>query len=103
MTDTLTVILDDAVAGTVSRLQGGRLRFEYDDGYRATPSATPLSVSMPKSVRTHSDGAMTPWLWGLLPDNEAVLARRARDFHTSASPIALLSTPIGHDCAGAAS
>jgi len=101
MTDTLTVILDDAVAGTVSRLQGGRLRFDYDDAYRAIPSATPLSVSMPKSVRTHSDGVITPWLWGLLPDNEAVLARWARDFHTSASPFALLSTPIGHDCAGA--
>jgi HipA-like protein len=99
MTDTLTVILDDAVAGTVSRLQGGRLRFDYDDAYRAIPSATSLSVSMPKLVRTHSDGVITPWLWGLLPDNEAVLARWARDFHTSASPFALLSTPIGHDCA----
>lgn len=101
MTETLTVILDDAVAGIVSRLQGGRLRFDYDEAYRAMPSATPLSVSMPKSVRTHSDGAISPWLWGLLPDNEAVLARWARDFHTSASPFALLCTPIGHDCAGA--
>jgi serine/threonine-protein kinase HipA len=101
MTDTLTVILDDAVAGTITRLQGGRLRFDYDDAYRASPSATPLSVSMPKSVRTHSDSAVSPWLWGLLPDNEAVLARWARNFHTSASPFALLCTPIGHDCAGA--
>ena len=101
MTDTLTVILDDAVAGTITRLKGARLRFDYDDTYRALPSATPLSVSMPKSVSTHSDVTITPWLWGLLPDNEAVLARWARDFHTSASPFALLSTPIGHDCAGA--
>jgi serine/threonine-protein kinase HipA len=101
MTDTLTVILDDAIAGTITRLSGGRLRFDYDDGYRALPSATPLSVSMPKSVRTYSDGTISPWLWGLLPDNDAVLARWARDFHTSASPFALLSTPIGHDCAGA--
>jgi HipA-like protein len=101
MTDTLTIILDNAAAGTVSRLGGGRLRFDYDDSYRAIPSATPLSVSMPKPVRTNSDGVINPWLWGLLPDNEAVLARWARDFHTSASPFALLSTPIGHDCAGA--
>ena len=101
MTETLTVILDDAIAGTISRLQGGRLRFDYDDAYRASPSATALSVSMPKSIRTHSDGAITPWLWGLLPDNDAVLARWARDFHTSTSPFALLCTQIGHDCAGA--
>lgn len=101
MTDTLTVILDDAVAGTITRLRGGRLRFDYDDAYRSTSSTTPLSVSMPKSVRTHSERTIAPWLWGLLPDNETVLARWARDFHTSASPFALLSTPIGHDCAGA--
>jgi serine/threonine-protein kinase HipA len=101
MTASLTVILDDAVAGTITRLQGGRLRFDYDDAYRAIPGATPVSVSMPRSVRTHSDGIVTPWLWGLLPDNEAVLARWARNFHTSASPFALLATPVGHDCAGA--
>jgi len=40
MTDTLTVILDDAIAGTITRLQGGRLRFDYDDSYRAIPSTT---------------------------------------------------------------
>ncbi len=101
MTDSLTVMLDDAVAGTITRLQDGRLRFDYDDSYRAVPSAPPLSVSMPKLVRTHSDGIVTPWLWGLLPDNEAVLARWARNFHTSTSPFALLCTPVGHDCAGA--
>ncbi len=101
MTETLTVIIEDAVAGTITRLQGARLRFDYDDTYRAQLGATPLSVSMPKSVSAHSDAAIAPWLWGLLPDNEAVLARWAREFHTSASPFALLSTPIGHDCAGA--
>ena len=43
-----------------------------------------------------------PWLWGLLPDNQAVLERWARDFHASASsPFSLLAAPIGHDCAGA--
>ncbi len=101
MTDTLAVIVDDTVAGTITRLQGARLRFDYDDAYRGIPTATPLSVSMPTSIGSHSDATITPWLWGLLPDNEAVLARWSREFHTSASPFALLSTPVGHDCAGA--
>lgn len=101
MSDSLTVILGDAIAGTLTRLKGGRLRFDYDDGYRATASATPLSVSMPKSVRSHPDAVIGPWLWGLLPDNQAVLERWARDFHASPSPFSLLSTVIGHDCAGA--
>jgi len=102
MTDTLVVLLEEAVAGTLTRLSGGRLRFDYDDEYRARANATPLSVSMPTQVRSHANRAVAPWLWGLLPDNEAVLARWAREFHASASsPFSLLATPIGHDCAGA--
>jgi serine/threonine-protein kinase HipA len=102
MTDSLAVILDDSVAGTLVRLPGGRLRFEYDDAYRDKAAASPLSVSMPIQVRTHPDQTVTPWLWGLLPDNEAVLSRWARQFHASASsPFSMLATPVGHDCAGA--
>jgi serine/threonine-protein kinase HipA len=102
MTDILVVVLDDVAAGTLTRLPGGRLRFDYDDEYRGRRNSTPLSISMPTQVRSHSDRAITPWLWGLLPDNTAVLARWARDFHASASsPFSMLATPIGHDCAGA--
>lgn len=102
MTEPLVVLLEDAVAGTLSRMTNGRLRFEYDEDYRARPNATPLSVSMPTAIRSHADSVIAPWLWGLLPDNEAVLARWAREFHASAaSPFSLLATPIGHDCPGA--
>jgi serine/threonine-protein kinase HipA len=101
MPETLVVILDDSIAGAITRLPGSRLRFDYDEEYRASANSTPLSVSMPTSVRSHPDGTIGPWLWGLLPDNDAVIRRWARDFHASASPFSLLSTPIGHDCAGA--
>ena len=101
MTDPLAVVLGDVVVGRVSRLRSGRLQFEYEDAYRARDDATPLSVSMPLAVRTHSNRPVAPWLAGLLPDNPAVVARWAREFHTSASPFALLATPIGLDCPGA--
>ncbi len=102
MTDSLLVILDDVAAGTVSRLRGGRLRFDYSDEYRQRPARTPLSLSMPAQVPSHSDQVVTPWLWGLLPDDDAVLRRWAREFHVSvSSPFSLLATPIGEDCAGA--
>ncbi len=102
MTNSLLVVLDGAVAGTLIRLPGGKLRFDYDGHYRQQPGATPLSLSMPTQVPSHHDQVVTPWLWGLLPDNDAVLARWARQFHVSASsPFSLLSTPIGEDCAGA--
>ena len=102
MNDTLVVLLGDQAAGLVSRLAGGRLRFDYDEEYQARRPATPLSLSMPVQVRSHPDHVIRPWLWNLLPDNDAVLSRWARQFHASASsPFSLLSTPVGQDCAGA--
>ena len=60
MTDSLLVVMDDTVAGTLVRLQGGRLRFDYSDEYRARPHPTPLSLSMPTQVRSHPDNVITP-------------------------------------------
>lgn len=100
--DELVVLLHDAVAGTLVRQTGGRLRFEYDAAYRARADATPLSRSMALEVAVHADAVVTPWLWGLLPENDAVLSRWGRQFRVSASsPFTLLGTPIGEDCAGA--
>jgi len=102
MNDSLVVLLNDTIAGVVTRLRAGRLRFDYDEAYRKLSDVTPLSVSMPIQVRSHTDNVITPWLWNLLPDNDAVLARWAGQFQVSASsPFSLLSTPIGLDCAGA--
>jgi serine/threonine-protein kinase HipA len=102
MSDSLVVVLGSQVAGTVVRLRGGQLRFDYDDDYRTGRSPIPLSLSMPVQVRTHTDRVVRPWLWGLLPENEAVLDRWAREFQASASsPLSLLGTPVGEDCAGA--
>ena len=100
--DTLVVVMHDVVAGVLTRQADGRVRFEYDAAYRAGAEATPMSRSMPLVVSGHGDAVVTPWLWGLLPENDAVLARWAREFQVSASsPFALLGTPIGEDCAGA--
>lgn len=102
MSDSLVVLLGDEVAGVLQRLPGGRLRFDYDRGYQDRPAPTPLSLSMPVQVGSHSDRVVSPWLWGLLPDNREVLRRWAREFEVPASSaFALLATPIGHDCPGA--
>ena len=102
MSDALVVLLGDQVAGTLTRLTGGQLRFDYDRDYRESEAPTPLSLSMPARIASHPDRVVTPWLWGLLPDNEAVLRRWARELQASASsPFSLLSTPVGEDCAGA--
>src|SRR5258708_10485478 len=56
---------------------------------------------MPIQVRSHPDNVITPWLWNLLPDDDAVVRHWARQFQVSASPFSLLATRIGLDCAGA--
>ena len=100
--DLLTVLLEGTPIGTVERLGNGALRIRYDDSYRNDPAATLLSVSMPPSDQMHGDARLTPWLWGLLPDNADVLARWGVEFGVSvASPFPLLGTQVGHDCAGA--
>lgn len=101
MTETLLVLIGDTQAGVVTRSQAGRLRFAYDDDYRIRTVATPLSVSMPVQVRSHPEQVITPWLWNLLPDDDAVVKRWARQFQVSATPFSLLATQIGVDCAGA--
>jgi HipA-like protein len=70
MSDLLAVLMDDAVARAITRLQGGRLRFDYGDDYRTTSGVTPLSVSMPALVRSHPDSLISPWLWGAIPGSK---------------------------------
>jgi serine/threonine-protein kinase HipA len=97
----LCLLLGDQVAGRVTRLSGGKLVFEYDPAYAADSRATPISVSMPIRVTTHTDSHITPWLWGLLPDSDEVLNRWSQTFQVSSrSPFSLLSTPLGLDCPG---
>jgi serine/threonine-protein kinase HipA len=97
MSASLHVLLEGRRAGLLTRLSGGRLRFRYDEDYRGVP----LSVSMPVGIGEHTDRAIAPWIAGLLPDDEAVIARWSRQFQTAPTPFALLGSPIGEDCAGA--
>lgn len=97
----LVVLIEGDVAGRVDQDERGRLRFTYDDGWRDDASRTPLSLSMPMAASTHHDDVVRPFLWGLLPDNERVLERWARENQVSAgNPFALL-TAVGEDCPGA--
>ena len=96
----LTVLLDGRKAGTLLQKRG-RLTFFYADSWRFGPGAYPLSLSMPLNIREHTHTAVDPFLWGLLPDNEFVLARWAQRFHVSPRNAFALLEHVGEDCAGA--
>lgn len=101
MTDVLIILADGRVMGEIRRSRAGRLIFVYNDDWRASSNAYPLSLSMPLVVAEHEHGRIEPWLWGLLPDNEAILARWAQRFQVSPRNAFALLGAVGEDCAGA--
>ena len=101
MTDHLAIIVDGRIMGDIRKDKRARLTLAYDADWRQTPDAYPLSLSMPLIVAQHEHAKIEPWLWGLLPDNEFILARWGQRFQISSrNPFAMLSH-VGEDCAGA--
>jgi serine/threonine-protein kinase HipA len=57
---------------------------------------------MPLQLAEHSHAKIEPFLWGLLPDNHAILQAWATRFQVSARNAFALISNVGEDCAGAA-
>ena len=83
MSERLVVIADHRIMGEIRHDRRGRLAFVYDDHWRSMDEAYPLSLSMPLVVDEHEHARIEPWLWGLLPDNAAILTRWGQRFHVS--------------------
>jgi serine/threonine-protein kinase HipA len=100
MSNELVALLDGREVGRVQSIRG-RLTFIYNDAWRNDADAYPLSLSMPVAAKEHSHALTEAFLWGLLPDNEAVLSRWANKFQVSARNVFALLSHVGEDCAGA--
>jgi serine/threonine-protein kinase HipA len=96
----LIVLLNSEEAGIVS-YEKDRMTFRYTDAWRSSANAFPLSLSMPIAGRVHSHTAIEPFIWGLLPDNDQVLRRKAKEFGVSQRNAFKLISYLGEDCAGA--
>ena len=101
MIELLVVVADRRIMGEIQRDRRGRLTFVYDDRWRSLDAAYPLSLSMPLVVAEHQHAKVEPWLWGLLPDNGAILARWGQRFHVSPRNAFALLSAVGEDCPGA--
>ena len=101
MIELVVVAADRRIMGEIRRDRQGRLTFVYDDHWRSMDAAYPLSLSMPLVVAEHEHARIEPWLWGLLPDNETILARWGQRFHVSPRSASALRSAVGEDCAGA--
>jgi serine/threonine-protein kinase HipA len=101
MTKELIALLDGRETGRVVRDNRGKLTFTYNEQWRNAADAYPLSLSMPITLAEHPNAKIDAFLWGLLPDNEIILASWARKFHVSARNAFSLIAYVGEDCAGA--
>lgn len=101
MTSELVTLLGGKEVGRVRKGARGRLTFAYDDDWRGSAEAYPLSLSMPLAAKEHGPSIVQAFLWGLLPDNERVLDRWAAKFQVSARNVFGLISHVGEDCAGA--
>jgi serine/threonine-protein kinase HipA len=101
MNSELIAVANNAIMGRVLRVPGGKLVFRYEESWRSTDANYPLSLAMPLAQLEHPHARIEPFLWGLLPDNEAVLGKWAQRFHVSARDAFGLLAGVGEDCAGA--
>lgn len=96
---TLSVLLEDRLIGSLEQSAAQGRQFSYIDDWESI--ATPLSMSMQPRQAPYSHKVVDPYLWGLVPDNQATRRQIGRQFEVSPNnPMALLSK-IGLDCAGA--
>ena len=94
----LAVIISGKIAARVTRVNAREAELEYEPEWEGVP----LSTSLPATRRRHAAAAVTPYLWGLLPDNDIVIQRWAREARVSATDIVGLLAAVGEDVAGAA-
>lgn len=99
-TDTLSVIANSQKLGEVTQ-HGKRLSFRYAVSWQESPSAFPLSISMSLAKNEHPHETIDAYLWGLLPDNNAVLEQWGKRFQVSSRNVFRLLEHVGEDCAGA--
>ncbi|MBK7821886.1 MAG: HipA N-terminal domain-containing protein [Tessaracoccus sp.] len=90
----LAVLLYGRQAGILEETRGGQHILTYSDD----PGSTPVSLSMPLTLRQHKNRVVQPYLDGLLPDRVETREALGREFGVSGrNPFAILSH-IGLDC-----
>ena len=97
----LIAVSGKTAIGRVLRNNNGRLKFLYEQAWRSSDAAFPLSLSMPLTSLEHAHDKIDAFLWGLLPDNSAVLDNWGRQFQVSPRNAFALLSQVGEDCAGA--
>lgn len=101
MDNELVVLVHDRVLGRVTLTKTGRMQFDYDEAWRQSVDAFPLSMSMPLAQASHAHATIHAFVSGLLPDNDDVKRAIARRYGLKSATPFRLAGAIGEDMAGA--
>ncbi len=97
----LNVLMNGILIGKLEKTESGGLSFSYDQQWRSTPEARPISLSLPLVDKLFEGDVVYNFFDNLLPDNPQIRSRIQAKFRASTShPFDLLAT-IGKDCVGA--
>lgn len=97
----LDLYIEGRYAGRLTRLPNEAVDFDYASGYANDPIATPVSLSMPKTIAHHSGDVAGRWISNLLPDSDARRKRIGQKFAIKRPTAFNLLRHIGFDAAGA--
>lgn len=102
MTESLQILYGDAAVGILAyNRRKDEITFAYDEAWRFSHDAFPVSLALPLARGIHAEDSIRPFLQGLLPDNPAVLDAWGKRFQVSPrNPFDLIRN-VGEDCAGA--
>lgn len=102
MTESLQILYGDTAVGSLSYdRRKDAITLTYDEAWRFSRDALPVSLSLPLARGVHADDSIRAFLQGLLPDNPAVLEAWGKRFQVSPRNPFDLIKHVGEDCAGA--
>lgn len=88
-------------SGRLSSGDGRRLEFEYVDSHQDATAATPLSLSMPLTRKTHSPAIVTNFFEALLPEHGPARERLEMESGVPRTDTLGLLAYVGRDLPGA--
>lgn len=97
----LTILMNDMPVGKLEKTTTGGLHFSYDEKWLNTPSARPISLSLPLAAKQFSGDAVYHFFDNLLPDNAHIRSRIQAYFRAPTDQPFDLLAAIGKDCVGA--
>lgn len=101
MVNTLFLLMNGHLVGTLTKDQSGRIRLDYDDAWTNSPIGRSISLSLPMTKKTHVGDVVYNYFDNLLPDNSEIRRRIRTKFRIETNhPFDMLSA-IGKDSVGA--